>query len=113
MFATATISLHGAPVAVIHNAQNFDMVRGAVADVVLGGITGRVDWLADNDEVLAINDDMGLNAHIVATAVDHSHIELQQRGRTIGTLLIRVFKNTSDEAVTLGGSIGPEVPDTQ
>lgn len=111
MFATASISLNGASVAVIHNAQNFDLVRGAVADVVLTGVVGRVDWSADNDEVLDIADDSGPVAKITAAHVGTSHVEMKQRGRIVGTLVIRVYRDRKDEAVTLGGSIGTEEPD--
>lgn len=111
MFATATISKDGASVAVIHNAQNFDLVKGAVADVVLTGVIGRVDWSADNDEVLDIQDDAGVVAKITATHTGTSHVELKQRGRVVGTMVIRVYRDRAQEAVTLAGSIGIETPD--
>ena len=61
-----------------------------------------LNWFADNDEVLAIEDDAGLVGTITATAKGTSTIEWRNR-RPQGTLVIEVFE---EPTVSVGMSFG-------
>lgn len=100
----ATLKLKNARVA---NVGDFSVLLGEEFVLALSGTWGRVSWSADNDEVLAIDDDGGDKAKIKATAIGRSLLTLRSAHRVL-EIRITVF---DQGAVTLGGSIGPETPD--
>ncbi len=96
---------------VLHNATRIGIARGEAVEVLLSGAQAPIKWFADNDEVLKIDDTEGLKATVTATAVGVSTIEFKQRGQVLGSLVIEVFKDITDEAVRFGAEVSDEQPD--
>ena len=72
-------------------ANAIEVRIGEVFDVEIFGAPGNLQWQATNDAVLNIAEAAnGLSAHIEATAVGTSRIELEYRDHDYGPLMITV-----------------------
>lgn len=95
----------------VPNVSTFAVVLGTVFTIKLGGLPPGlpVSWSADNDEVLSIDDDNLAVAEITATSLGRSTIDLKNRGRLLGSIVVTVFRDTATEAVRFDSEVGPEV----
>lgn len=96
------------PNATAYDVTRFDVRLGETFDVELQDAPGPMQWLSDNDPVLAMDVHAGGRiATIKATQTGNSEIQLEYRDRLYLTLRVSVF---STEAIRLNLSAGEATP---
>jgi len=101
-------------------------VRSAVTDLTVGlgrkfilaveqtRPNARFRWTTENDPVLDLRESADkLTAKVKATDLGVAHVFVEEFGQPTYKLRVQVIpmNDTTNEAVTLGGSIGEQTPD--
>lgn len=89
--------------ATVYAVRRFRVLLGEKFRLDVTPAQGRFRWFADNDEVLAIDDNGGPTANIEATAVGKSTLNIQSAVFTMLPLQIEVYE---EPTVTVEQSFG-------
>jgi hypothetical protein len=87
----------------VSNVQRMRVLLGEAFVVTVTGQGDRLQWFADNDEILTIDDDGGNVAKMKADSAGHTEVQVQRAGRVVHVFYIEVFKAPAGYfAVTVG-----------
>lgn len=75
----------------ITNAHRLRVRLGESFIVKLPGMGTALQWFADNDEVLSIDDDGGAIAKVRAASVGRTEIQVQRDRRIVAIFYVEVF----------------------
>lgn len=84
------------PNATAYEVTRMDIKRGEVFTVRLTGIENP-EWYSNNDPVLDIREAVnGMSAIVTAKNIGESVIQIQNDGRVVGKLYLRIFDNIAN-----------------